>query len=59
MFSFIMSHMGDILVLGVLALVVGGIIVKMIRDKKAGKSHCGCGCEGCANREFCSGVKPQ
>ena len=57
MISFIMSHMGDILVLGVLALIVGGIIVKMIRDKKAGKSHCGCGCEGCANREFCSGVQ--
>ena len=59
MFSFISSHLGDILVLSVLALVVGVIIAKMIRDKKSGKSHCGCGCEGCANREYCSGVKPQ
>lgn len=37
---------------GVVALVVVGIIVKMIRDKKAGKSGCSCGgecgsCKGC------------
>ncbi|MBQ9948762.1 MAG: FeoB-associated Cys-rich membrane protein, partial [Oscillospiraceae bacterium] len=46
MFEWLMTHTGDILVLGVLAAVVGVIIFKMVRDKKAGKSHCGCGCEG-------------
>ena len=51
-----MINMGDILVLAVLALIIGGIVAKMIRDKKAGKSHCGCGCEGCANRDYCSGA---
>lgn len=37
----------------VLALIVGGIIAKMIINKKNGKSGCSCGCGGCANREFC------
>jgi len=55
MFEWLMTHTGDILVLGVLAAVVGLIIFKMVRDKKAGKSHCGCGCEGCANRPYCQG----
>ena len=33
--------MGDIIVLGVLAVIVGLIVAGMIRDKKKGKS-CGC-----------------
>lgn len=32
---------------GVLAVIVGAIIVKMIRDKKAHKGSCGCNCGGC------------
>ena len=45
---------GDIIVLGVLALVVGLVIVGMIRDKKKGKS-CGCGsCKGCSMAGSCS-----
>lgn len=37
--------MGDILILGVLTVVIGAIIRKMIRDKKSGKSCC-TGCSG-------------
>ena len=37
--------MGDILILGVLAVVIGAILRKMIRDKKSGKSCCS-GCSG-------------
>lgn len=34
---------------GIVALAVAGVIVKMIRDKKAGKSSCSCGgdCSQC------------
>ena len=39
--------MGTIIVGYVLAVIVGAIIVKMVRDKKSGKSACGCGCGGC------------
>ena len=47
--------MGDIIVLGVLAVVVVLIIAGMIRDKKKGKS-CGCGsCKGCSMAGSCGG----
>ena len=37
----------------ILALIVGGIVAKMIINKKNGKGGCSCGCGGCANKEFC------
>lgn len=47
--------MGDIIVLGVLAVVVVLIIAGMIRDKKKGKS-CGCSsCKGCSMAGSCGG----
>ena len=42
----------------ILALIVGGIVAKMIINKKNGKSGCSCGCGGCANKEFCHPKKP-
>ena len=32
---------------GVLAVLVGAIVFKMIRDKRAGKGGCSCNCGGC------------
>lgn len=43
----------------VLALLLGAVIFKMIKDKKNGKGGCSCGCGGCANREFCHPEKPK
>ena len=45
--------MGDIIVLGVLAVIVGLIVAGMIRDKKKGK-RCGCSsCKGCSMAGSC------
>lgn len=33
---------------GALALLVGAIVWKMIRDKRAGKGGCSCGCDHCS-----------
>ena len=45
--------MGDIIVLGVLALAVGLIVAGIIRDKKKGKVS-GCGsCKGCSMAGSC------
>lgn len=43
---------GNILVLFVLAVIVAGIVYKMIQGKRKGKSGCaGCsGCSGCCGR---------
>lgn len=30
---------------GVLLLIVGAIVWKMVKDKKAGKGSCSCGCD--------------
>ncbi|MDE6035627.1 MAG: FeoB-associated Cys-rich membrane protein [Ruminococcus sp.] len=38
-----------LVLLGVVALIIGG----MVKNKKSGKSSCGCGCEHCANSSVC------
>ena len=52
MFAFLAGHTGDMIVLLVLALIVGAVIVRMVKEKKAG-GGCGCGCKGCANAPYC------
>lgn len=39
--------MGTVLVGAVLVIIVACIIRKMIKDRKNGKSHCGCDCNSC------------
>ncbi len=39
--------MGDYIVIAVLCCIVAGIIYKMVKDKKSGKSACGCDCSKC------------
>ena len=51
MFAWLASHTGDIVVLLALALLVGALVVRMVKDKKTGKG--GCGCKGCANAPYC------
>lgn len=53
--NFFSEHIGDIIVGGILIVIVASIVVKMIRDKKAGRSSCGCGggCSGCAGSNIC------
>ena len=36
-----------------LAAVVALIVAKLVRDKKKGRSSCGCGCEHCAMSDAC------
>ncbi len=44
---------GDFIVLGILAVIVGFIVLNMVRNQKKG-SHCGCGsCQGCAMAGKC------
>lgn len=52
MMTWLASHIGTIAVSAVLCAVVAGILVKMIRDKKSGRSSCGGNCGSCGH---CSG----
>lgn len=45
--SFIVDNIWTIFICLVLAFVVAMIVINMIRNKKKGKSSCGCGCSDC------------
>lgn len=53
MLEFLSANLGTIIVLVVLAIIVGAIIYKMYRDKKKGKSSCGCNCASCPMENEC------
>lgn len=47
-------------VVGILLLIlVGSIVMKMVRDKKKGKSSCGGQCSCCAHAGVCHPSSPQ
>lgn len=43
----------EILVIIGCTLIVGGVIVKSIINKKNGKTSCGCGCSDCSKCHGC------
>ncbi|MBQ1451162.1 MAG: FeoB-associated Cys-rich membrane protein [Clostridia bacterium] len=53
MISWISANIGTIVVILVVAAIVGLIIRQMIKNKKVGKTNCGCGCENCSMSEIC------
>ena len=53
MISWISQNIATIIICLVLALIVTLIIVGLVRDKKKGKSSCGCNCANCAMRGSC------
>ncbi|MBQ8622881.1 MAG: FeoB-associated Cys-rich membrane protein [Oscillospiraceae bacterium] len=55
MLGFITENLTSIIVLLVVAVILFAIIFKMVKDKKQGKSSCGCGCKGCPNSGNCHG----
>lgn len=48
MLAWITENIGTILISAGLLLIVVLIIVKLVKDKKKGKSSCGCNCAHCA-----------
>ncbi len=53
MIDFIVKNISTIIVSVILALVVALAVMKLHKDKKAGKSACGCKCSGCPNSSMC------
>ncbi len=53
MLEFLSANIGTVIVFVVLAIIVGAIIYKMYRDKKQGKSSCGCNCGSCPMANEC------
>jgi hypothetical protein len=51
--AWLIANGPTILVALALAAIVTAIIVKLIKDRKKGRSSCGCGCANCAMRGSC------
>ena len=49
------ANIGTIIICAVLVLIVAAIIFKLVRDKRKGKSSCGCNCAHCAMSGTCHG----
>ena len=57
MLQWIGANLGTILVCLVLLAIVTFIIVYLVRQKKQGKSSCGCNCAHCAMHGSCHSQK--
>ncbi len=47
MLDWLANNIGTIVVTIILAAIVAVIVYRMVKDKKKGKSSCGCGCANC------------
>lgn len=57
MFKWIAENISTILVFAALLLIAVLIIRSLVRNKKQGKSSCGCNCAHCAMAGQCHGKK--
>ena len=57
MIAFISDNIATVIICAVLIAVVAAIIVGMAKNRKKGKSSCGCGCAGCPMNGSCRRVK--
>lgn len=47
------EYIGTAIVALILIAIVGAVIIKMLSDKRKGKSSCGCNCGCCPNSALC------
>ena len=53
MISFLTENLATIIISSILILIVYAIVAQQIKNKKNGKTSCGCGCSGCAMSSIC------
>ena len=53
MLAWISANLINIVLTAVIVLVVALLIFVMVRDRRAGKSSCGCSCANCASCGGC------
>ena len=53
MFGWLADNVGTVLAVLALVIIIAAIIIKMIADRKKGKSSCGCDCGCCGMSEQC------
>lgn len=53
MVNWFFENMATLLICAVLAIIVVGIVAHMVKNKKKGKTSCGCGCVSCPMSDAC------
>lgn len=53
MLLWLKANLATIIISVILVIIVALVIRKMIKDKRQGKSSCGCGCANCALKGRC------
>ncbi len=53
MLQFFVNNWGTILTGTALLAILAVIVVKMCRERKKGKTSCGCGCDHCPSSGMC------
>ena len=53
MLAWIGENIATIIISAVLVAIVAAVIVGMVRNRKKGKSACGCGCSHCSMNGAC------
>lgn len=53
MLDWLWQNAATIIISAVLILVVALVTAYLIKNKKQGKTTCGCGCKGCPNESLC------
>lgn len=53
MLDWITANLATILISAFLLALCIGIVIKSRRDRKKGKTSCGCGCSGCSMNGMC------
>ena len=57
MITWLLNNISTIIVSVIIIAVVILIVRKILKDKRNGKSSCGCGCKGCAMKDSCHGKR--
>ena len=59
MLEWLSNNWGNMLIIALVLALVALAVISMIRDKKAGKSSCGCNCANCAMAGKCHSALKQ
>lgn len=57
MLTWLCENAATLVIGGLLLAAVAAIVVKIVRDRKKGKSTCGCGCSSCPMGGACRSKK--
>ena len=57
MLTWIKANLATVIISAVLIVIVAAIIVSIVKDKRCGKSSCGCKCASCPMSGSCHNKK--